>query len=70
MPPISRVGLWFILEKKKHLTIHGDKVDLTSLDMLMLKNRIDQWKKEVRLAAIRRLFMLTIEQKQSEYLKI
>ena len=50
MPPISRVGLWFILEKKKHLTIHGDKVDLTSLDMLMLKNRIDQWKKEVRLA--------------------
>ena len=50
MPPISRVGLWFILEKKKHLTIHGYKVDLTSLDILMLKNRIDQWKKEVRLA--------------------
>lgn len=50
MPPISRVGLWFILEKKKPLTIYGDKVDLTSLDMLMLKNRIDQWKKEVRLA--------------------
>lgn len=50
MPPISRVGLWFILEKKKPLTIYGDKVDLTSLNMLMLKNRIDQWKKEVRLA--------------------
>lgn len=51
MPSISKVGLWFILERKKHLPLIADnKVDLCALDMLMLKNRIDQWKKEVRLA--------------------
>ena len=51
MPPISNVGLWFILERTEHLpTTLDNKVDLNSLDMLMLKNRIDQWKKEVRLA--------------------
>lgn len=51
MPSISKVGLWFILERAGHLpTDENNKVDLTALDMLMLKNRIDQWKKEVRLA--------------------
>lgn len=51
MPPISNVGLWFILERTEHLpTTEDNKVDLSSLDMLMLKNHIDQWKKEVRLA--------------------
>lgn len=51
MPSISNVGLWFILERAGHLpTDENNKVDLTALDMLMLKNRIDQWKKEVRLA--------------------
>lgn len=51
MPSIQNVGLWFILERKERLPIiEGNKVDLRSLDMLMLKNRIDQWKKEVRLA--------------------
>lgn len=51
MPLIKNVGLWFILERAEHLpTTEQNKVDLCSLDMLMLKNRIDQWKKEVRLA--------------------
>lgn len=50
IPSISRVGLWFVLEKKEHLAAVNNKVDLTDLNMLMLKNRIDQWKKEVRLA--------------------
>lgn len=50
MPPIKNVGLWFILEREERLTINeGNKIDLCSLNMLMLKNRIDQWKKEVRL---------------------
>lgn len=51
MPSLSNVGLWLILERTEHLlTDELNKVDLSSLDMLMLKNRIDQWKKEVRLA--------------------
>ena len=51
MPLISHVGLWFILERTENLPIiQNNEVDLCSLDMLMLKNRIDQWKKEVRLS--------------------
>lgn len=51
MPPINNVGLWFIFGRAEHLsTDEHNKVDLSSLDMLMLKNRIDQWKKEVRLS--------------------
>lgn len=53
MPPIRNVGLWFLLERTDHLpTDEDNKVDLSSLEMLMLKNRIDQWKKEVRLAGL------------------
>lgn len=51
MPPIKNVGLWLILERADHLlTDAKNEVDLSSLNMLMLKNRIDQWKKEVRLS--------------------
>jgi len=54
MPKIENVGLWFILERKNNLvTDESNKVDLSSLDMLMLKNRIDQWKKEVRLTGLK-----------------
>lgn len=48
---IKNIGLWFILERKKILpTLENNLVDLSKLEMLMLKNRIDNWKKEVRLA--------------------
>lgn len=51
MPEIDTVGLWFILERKEKLPFNEEnKVDLSDLNMLMLKNRLDQWKKEVRLA--------------------
>lgn len=51
MPQINNVGLWFILERTGHLLTDAQgQVDLSTLDMLMLKNRIDQWKKEVRLS--------------------
>lgn len=56
-PEIKNVGLWFILEIKTPL--HTDeqyKVDLSSLNMLMLKNRLDHWKKEVRLAGFKRVY--------------
>lgn len=54
MPQINNVGLWFILERAEHLPINEvHKVNLSELDMLMLKNRIDQWKKEVRLSGFK-----------------
>ncbi len=50
MPLVERVGLWFILERKNTLSVDNKRVCLEELEMLMLKNRIDHWKKEVRLA--------------------
>ncbi len=49
IPSFTKVVLWFVLERKKHIENKNGKPDLNKLDMLMLKNRIDQWKKEVRL---------------------
>jgi len=54
MPDVENVGLWFILERKEHLTMKNEnEVNLCELDMLMLKNRIDQWKKEVMLSGLK-----------------
>lgn len=50
---VERIGIWLILERKKKLKIKDGVIDLNSLDMLMLKNRIDSWKKEVRLAGFK-----------------
>lgn len=48
MPQIDTVAIWIVLERKKHIEKDGIP-DINKLDMLMLKNRIDEWKKEVRL---------------------
>lgn len=49
IPKISTVVLWFVLEKQAHIEDAVGRPQLNQLDMLMLKNRLDQWKKEVRL---------------------
>ncbi|MBM7666098.1 uncharacterized protein (TIGR04141 family) [Solibacillus kalamii] len=48
--PIKNIAIWLILERKTELElIDCIKPDINQLDMLMLKNRLDHWKKEVRL---------------------
>lgn len=49
VPEITTVVLWFVLEKQVHIEDAEGHPQLDQLDMLMLKNRLDQWKKEVRL---------------------
>lgn len=50
MPEIDTVAIWLVLERQNHLPIlENGKPNINDLDMLMLKNRLDQWKKEVRL---------------------
>lgn len=47
---IKNIAVWLILERKTKLKlIDSIKPDINQLDMLMLKNRLDHWKKEVRL---------------------
>lgn len=49
MPEIDNVVVWIVLKNHKHLPIIENKPDLSKLGMVMLKNRLDSWKKEVRL---------------------
>ena len=57
MPEIRRAVLWLVLDRG-HIEDANGKPDLSRLKMLMLKNRLDQWKKEVRLMAIRPLIYI------------
>lgn len=58
VPAISTVVLWIILEKHKHIEDKSGKPQLDQLDMLMLMNRLDQWKKEVRLQGFKPLIYI------------
>lgn len=54
MPEIDTVAIWLVLERVAHIE-DGGIPDINALDMLMLKNRLDQWKKEVRLQGFKPL---------------
>jgi len=49
IPQIDSVAVWIVLKHHKKLPIIGDRPDISKLGMIMLKNRLDSWKKEVRL---------------------
>lgn len=48
MPQIDAVAVWLVLERDAHIEDATGKPVIDALNMLMLKNRLDQWKKEVR----------------------
>lgn len=48
MPEVKTVVVWIILKRKDHLPERNGKPELNRLKMLTLKNRLDEWKKEVR----------------------
>ena len=47
-PRIENVGVWIILDRVNHLNIIEGRPNINELDMLLLKNKLDSWKKEVR----------------------
>lgn len=47
-PPVSNVAIWLVLDRANQLNLIDGKPDINELDMLILKNKIDSWKKEVR----------------------
>lgn len=49
MPEIDKVAVWIILKRRTHLEYKNGKPDLSSLKMITLKNRLDEWKKEARI---------------------
>lgn len=49
MPQVDKVAVWIVLKRRTHLPEINGKPDISSLKMMMLKNRLDTWKKEVRI---------------------
>lgn len=47
-PPVSNVAIWLVLDRANQLNLIDGKPDINELDMLILKNKLDSWKKEVR----------------------
>lgn len=50
LPNIKEICLWLILERRTELTIVDGGPDINELNMIILKSKIDEWKKEVLLA--------------------
>lgn len=49
MPKVKQIAVWIVLKKQRKLPTVNGKPDISALKMIMLKNRLDAWKKEVRL---------------------
>lgn len=49
MPEVEKIAVWIVLKRKTHLPEINGIPDINSLKMMALKNRLDSWKKEVRL---------------------
>lgn len=45
---VKRIGIWLIFDTKSTLKFTDGKPDLSRLNLLSLKNKLDEWKKEVR----------------------
>ncbi|WP_144594145.1 DUF6119 family protein [Priestia flexa] len=52
MPNIEKVAVWLVLKREQLPNNRNGQPDLSALNMLMLKNRLDSWKKEVRLQGL------------------
>lgn len=57
MPEIDTVAIWLVLDHRNHIEDNGVP-DINALNMLMLKNRLDYWKKEVRLQGFKPLIYI------------
>lgn len=53
MPAIKNVAVWLILKRKPLPLNQNGQPDLSTLNMIMLKNKLDSWKKEVRLQGLK-----------------
>lgn len=52
LPEIKNVAIWLVLERKPLPINKNGQPNLSELNMFMLKNKIDSWKKEVRLQGL------------------
>ncbi len=57
-PTITTASIWLVLETNTHIEDNNGVPVLDKLNMLMLKNRLDQWKKAVRLMGMKPIIMI------------
>lgn len=57
-PTITTAVIWLILETDTHIEDNNGVPVLDKLKMLMLKNRLDQWKKAVRLMGLKPIIFI------------
>lgn len=63
MPKVEKVAIWLIFERDTKLSLINGKPDINELEMLMLKNKIDIWKKEVRLLGFQPVIYINYRKK-------
>lgn len=57
-PEVTTIVLWFVLDRCKHIEDEHGRPDINKLEMFMLKNKLDYWKKEVRLLGLKPLIYI------------
>lgn len=57
-PSITTAVIWLVLETNTHIEDDNGTPVLDNLKMLMLKNRLDQWKKAVRLMGLKPIIQI------------
>lgn len=62
IPSINTVVIWLILERSGHIEDADGVPQINSLNMFLLKNKLDQWKKEVRLQGLQPLIYINYRQ--------
>lgn len=62
MPAVKNVAVWLILKRQSLSLNQNGQPDLNNLNMIMLKNKLDSWKKEVRLQGLNPIVYINYKQ--------
>ncbi|MCY9028102.1 DUF6119 family protein [Bacillus inaquosorum] len=62
MPSIKNVAVWLVLKRQPLSLNQNGQPDLNTLNMIMLKNKLDSWKKEVRLQGLNPIVYINYKQ--------
>lgn len=58
LPKVKRFSVWVLLDRRTRLDTINGKPDINQLEMLAFKNKLDAWKKEVRVMGYTPIIML------------
>lgn len=58
LPLARKFGIWILLDRRTHLSLINGKPNINELKMLALKNKLDSWKKEVRVLGYTPVIMI------------